>query len=248
MYTQENKSNDNKSRVVANSVYQKKGNGKQGLGFVDNRPEAIIQKKLQGLVNDSSQGKQIAQMQPTTNVNGVSVNHDTRTIQLVTVNVRNNINNYDSGWLDAQTQSTGVEDEPRAEAQSVADIAGGTWVGGHMVNDRLGGEGGFDNIVPITSAMNNQHHPIENAAQAIVGNGGTPYEVRYYMNILHRDDYYWDKVHGRDRVNNLAVRFQQSYKYRTKAVSAWGSRRRSHPQQPAGPETTVVGNVLDMDV
>lgn len=45
MYTQENKSNDNKSRVVVNSVSQKKGNGKQGLGFVDNRPEAIIQKK-----------------------------------------------------------------------------------------------------------------------------------------------------------------------------------------------------------
>lgn len=245
MYTQENKSNDNKSRVVANSVSQKKGNGKQGLGFVDNRPEAIIQKKLQGLVNDSSQGKKIAQMQPTTNVNGVSVNHDTRTIQLVTVNVRNNINNYDSGWLDAQTQSTGVDPGPQAEAQRVANIAGGTWVGGHMVNDRLGGSGGFNNIVPITSAMNNQHHTIENAAQNVVGNGGTPYEVRYYMSILQRSNYLWPNG---DRVNNLADSFQQSYSYRTRAVSAGGTQNRPIPAQPAGLIHTVNGQVLDMNV
>lgn len=43
MYKQVEKPKGNKSRAVANSVTQKKSNGKQGFGFVDNRPESIIQ-------------------------------------------------------------------------------------------------------------------------------------------------------------------------------------------------------------
>ena len=56
MYTQVEKPKTNtsragwqKSRAVANSVAQMKNNGKQGFGFVDNRPEAIAQRKLQEL-------------------------------------------------------------------------------------------------------------------------------------------------------------------------------------------------------
>lgn len=36
-----------------NSVTQKKSNGKQDLGFEDNRPESIVQRKLQEMVNNS---------------------------------------------------------------------------------------------------------------------------------------------------------------------------------------------------
>lgn len=46
MYAQLEKSKDNKSRAVANSVAQKKTNVKQEFGFVDNRPEAVAQKKF----------------------------------------------------------------------------------------------------------------------------------------------------------------------------------------------------------
>jgi len=46
MYEQVEKSKEKKSRTVANSVGQKKKNVKQGFGFVDNRPEAIAQRKL----------------------------------------------------------------------------------------------------------------------------------------------------------------------------------------------------------
>jgi hypothetical protein len=53
MYAQENKSNENKSRAVANSVGQKKSNVKQGVGFVNNRPEAIQMKKLQGMIGSN---------------------------------------------------------------------------------------------------------------------------------------------------------------------------------------------------
>jgi len=37
MYAQVEKPKENKSRAVANSIAQKKNNGKQGFGFVDNR-------------------------------------------------------------------------------------------------------------------------------------------------------------------------------------------------------------------
>lgn len=47
MYEQVEKTKENKSRVVANSVKQKKSNGVQGSGFVNNRPKAIEQRMLQ---------------------------------------------------------------------------------------------------------------------------------------------------------------------------------------------------------
>ncbi|MCL1124137.1 hypothetical protein [Shewanella surugensis] len=46
MYAQVEKPKENKSRTVANTVVQKKGNGKQGIGFVVNRPEFIAQRKM----------------------------------------------------------------------------------------------------------------------------------------------------------------------------------------------------------
>lgn len=55
MYKQIEKSKENKSRTVANSVTQKKSDVKQGLGFVDNRPEGVAQRKLQEMMNDSTE-------------------------------------------------------------------------------------------------------------------------------------------------------------------------------------------------
>ena len=59
MHEQVEKSKDNKSRAVANSVAQKKGVGKQGLGFMDNRPESLAQKKLQEMADSHSQTIQL---------------------------------------------------------------------------------------------------------------------------------------------------------------------------------------------
>lgn len=241
MKTHTDKSQENKSQSVANTVSQKKSGVESTFQFVDNRPEAIAQRKLQMMANSNFQGKQITQMQSMPHINNDRVGVVQR---VTTLNITNTTNNYDSGWMDAETQSTGVDSGPRAEAQAVANIAGGTWVGGHMVNDRLGGHGGFGNIVPITATMNNQHHTIENAAQNIVGNGGTAYEVRYYMDILHRDDYTFTP--SGDKVNNLADRFQQSYQWRRKEVQAGGTTSRPIAYQAPGAITTVNGQVLDM--
>lgn len=45
MYTQIEKSHVNKGGTVANTATQKKSSKKQGFGLVDNRPEAITQRK-----------------------------------------------------------------------------------------------------------------------------------------------------------------------------------------------------------
>lgn len=46
MYSQVEKPKENRSRAIANSVSQKKIVLKQGFGLVDNRPEAVAQRKL----------------------------------------------------------------------------------------------------------------------------------------------------------------------------------------------------------
>jgi len=61
MYAQVEKPKENKSRVVANAVTQKKINTKQGFGFLDNRPEAVKQRKLQEIARNYSTSQPIQQ-------------------------------------------------------------------------------------------------------------------------------------------------------------------------------------------
>lgn len=63
MYAQVAKPKENKSSADANSAAQKKSGRKQGIGFVDNRPEAIAQRKLQEMANNSYQVKQLKAFQ-----------------------------------------------------------------------------------------------------------------------------------------------------------------------------------------
>ena len=53
MYEQIEKTKENKNGAVANSVVQKKSNGKQGFGFVDNRPEGEAQKKQKEMISNN---------------------------------------------------------------------------------------------------------------------------------------------------------------------------------------------------
>jgi hypothetical protein len=61
MYEQIEKPKENKSRAVANSVAHKKRNGKKGIGFVDNRPKVVAQRKLQALANNNYKENKITQ-------------------------------------------------------------------------------------------------------------------------------------------------------------------------------------------
>lgn len=67
MYAQVEKPKENKSRAVGNSVAQKKSSVKQRFGFVDNRPEAIAQRKLQETTENSRRAPQVMQLQIMTN-------------------------------------------------------------------------------------------------------------------------------------------------------------------------------------
>lgn len=53
------KTQENKSQSVANAVFQKQSSGKSKFQFVDNRPEAIAQRKLQKMANNSPQINQL---------------------------------------------------------------------------------------------------------------------------------------------------------------------------------------------
>jgi|GEM_PF-7066419 len=54
MYTQAEKPKENKSRAVASSVGQKNDTMTQNVGFVDNRAEAVAQRKLQEMANNNT--------------------------------------------------------------------------------------------------------------------------------------------------------------------------------------------------
>ncbi len=223
------------SQSAANSAFQKSEAGKSAFQLVNNRPESTTQRKLQSMVKTSDLRKN----------EGIIQNSSNGVVQRVNkVTVKNTTDDYCSGWVQCETRSTGVDSGPQQEAQDVAAIAGGSWVGGHMVNDRLGGTGGFENIVPITSSMNNRHHPVENAAQEKVGDGSGPYEVKYYMKILHRDDYTF--LPSKDQVFNLPDKFLQYFEWRTKEVPAGGTNSRPRPYKAPGPISMVVGKTLDL--
>lgn len=122
-----------------------------------------------------------------------------------TMTVRNKKDNYTSGVITELSRSTGVNAGPRNEAQKVASFLGGTWVGGHMVNDQLGGTGDFSNIVPITASMNGKHKFIENRANNYLSRrNGT--SIEYKMTINERED----RTNGEMTVKNLPVEFQQT--------------------------------------
>jgi hypothetical protein len=67
MNTHADKTQEKKSQSVANTVSQKQRRGESTFQFVDNRPEAVAQRKLQEMANNSPQAKQAAQLQAMAN-------------------------------------------------------------------------------------------------------------------------------------------------------------------------------------
>lgn len=63
MNTHANKTQENKSQSVENKDSQKQKNGRNTFQFVDNRPQAIVQRKLQELADNSPQVKRATQLQ-----------------------------------------------------------------------------------------------------------------------------------------------------------------------------------------
>ncbi|MEM8998812.1 MAG: hypothetical protein AAGB24_00990 [Bacteroidota bacterium] len=72
MQTHADKNQENKSQSVANAVSQKKVGGESTFQFVDNRPVAITQRKLQELANHSPQVQQLSAIQNMAAANSVA--------------------------------------------------------------------------------------------------------------------------------------------------------------------------------
>ncbi|MEP3388292.1 MAG: hypothetical protein ABJO02_08910 [Reichenbachiella sp.] len=62
MNTHAEKTQENKTQSVANTVSQKKNDNKSTFQFVDNRPEAITQRKLQEMANNSDFPHEVVQL------------------------------------------------------------------------------------------------------------------------------------------------------------------------------------------
>lgn len=62
MYKQVEKPKENKVRAIANTISQKHSSRESPFRFVDNRPEAVAQRKLQEVANKSPQSKQTTQL------------------------------------------------------------------------------------------------------------------------------------------------------------------------------------------
>ena len=67
MNTHADKTQENKSQSVANAANQQQSDGESTFQFVDNRPEAVAQRKLQEMANNSPKAKQTAQLQAMAN-------------------------------------------------------------------------------------------------------------------------------------------------------------------------------------
>lgn len=67
MHTQADKKEENKSQTVANAIAHKQSGSESTFQFVDNRPEAIAQRKLQEMANNSPQDQKAAQLQSIAN-------------------------------------------------------------------------------------------------------------------------------------------------------------------------------------
>lgn len=71
MKTHTNKTPENKNRSVANQPAQRKSEGKPSIRLSDNRPETVMQGKLQAMANNSASAKQTAQLSAILNAQNV---------------------------------------------------------------------------------------------------------------------------------------------------------------------------------
>ncbi|MBK6265122.1 DUF4157 domain-containing protein [Marivirga sp. S37H4] len=73
MNTHADKSQENKSQSVANSIAQKNSVSEPAFQFEDNRPEAVAQKKLREIVDKSPQAVKIAQLKAMAEIQSVQL-------------------------------------------------------------------------------------------------------------------------------------------------------------------------------
>jgi hypothetical protein len=75
MHTHADKTQENKNQSVANVESNKQSGAEPIFQFIDNRPEAVAQRKLQEMANDSLQAKQTAQLNALADIHTTRLEH-----------------------------------------------------------------------------------------------------------------------------------------------------------------------------
>ncbi|MEO0556364.1 MAG: hypothetical protein AAF149_24490 [Bacteroidota bacterium] len=105
MHTHTDKTQENKSQSVANSVTQNHSDDRSAFQFVNNRPEAIAQRKLQEMANNSPQSKQAAQLQAIAG-NYYAKQHDTIQKKEDKIGL---LDNLDTGLVNSRNKSIPIQ-------------------------------------------------------------------------------------------------------------------------------------------
>ena len=130
-------------------------------------------------------------------------------VRKINLKVKNQKDTYETEWRNQLSRATGVEDGPRKEAAKLSEILGKKCIGGHMINDRMGGPGDFSNIIPITATMNSAHKKIENKITHHFSDA-LPHETDFYQYKMVVSGRRFHKT-DRGKVENWPTEYVNSY-------------------------------------
>jgi len=181
MYAQREKPKENKSRAVANSIGQKKNNGKHGLGFVDNRPKSVVQRNLKVIANNNFQVMQFkryftGEVEPPSSK---SVRYSEVTIQGVKATKRMQADNLSYKTKAGGSKTTSGNHSPLFYALRSC-FQSGELHDMHMLHEELGGKGKPPNLVPGPKNTNNNMMDFEQAVIAKIDNSDFDFAVVDY--------------------------------------------------------------------
>ncbi|NOQ28167.1 MAG: hypothetical protein GQ564_22625 [Bacteroidales bacterium] len=154
------------SRAVTNSVAQNKSTVKQGIAFMDNRPEAITQRKMLDKVSNRPQVNQLKLKQGLDgDITDGGVSHTEVNSVLPATFTRDEVKQVEGKSMEAKTLGPGAtgggsatNNHTRPMARELSHRMGRRYVAGHLLNHHLGGSGvDRTNITAFSSKSNSQH-------------------------------------------------------------------------------------------
>jgi hypothetical protein len=178
MNTHADKTQENKSQAVANSLPKQQSNGEPAFHFVDNRPEAIAQKKLQEMANNSPQVKQLTAIREMFDKNSTQQPVQRRmtfgygTEDLDAAKERNGITN--TSYIKVQNKAKGIEQDIilALGAQSTSEQA----------KFHPYGKGGLINVKPLPDESDRDYQYARSGRLI-----ATIHETQHALDHLHPD-------------------------------------------------------------
>lgn len=113
MSTYADKTQENNSQSVANGEYQMRSSGESIFQFVDDRPEAIAQRKLQEMANNSSKVSQLRALQDMTN-------NSSQTLQAAQLQAMEDNHSAHQQTVQKKENNTGLPDNLKSGIESLS--------------------------------------------------------------------------------------------------------------------------------